>query len=126
MSIAAFSQKDLDQASVKTVADLFIRTPGVNFTHQALFGSGFHNMILVLGLTSWPTLARVVRAECLSLRERPFVEAARSVGATVVAKLCVETLEVIDPQMTHRHTADGRHDMQLDVAAVSIPRTGAQ
>ena len=47
----------------------------------ALFGSGFHNMILVLGLTSWPTLARVVRAECLSLRERPFVEAARSLGA---------------------------------------------
>ncbi|MDQ4097234.1 MAG: ABC transporter permease [Actinomycetota bacterium] len=48
----------------------------------ALFGSGFHNMILVLGLTSWPTLARVVRAECLSLREREFVEAARSLGAS--------------------------------------------
>jgi peptide/nickel transport system permease protein len=48
----------------------------------ALFGSGFHNMILVLGLTSWPTLTRVVRAECLSLRERPFVEAARSLGAS--------------------------------------------
>ncbi len=47
----------------------------------ALFGSGFQNMILVLGLTSWPTLTRVVRAECLSLRERPFVEAARSLGA---------------------------------------------
>jgi peptide/nickel transport system permease protein len=48
----------------------------------ALFGSGFQNMILVLGLTSWPTLARVVRAECLSLREREFVEAARSLGAS--------------------------------------------
>ena len=48
----------------------------------ALFGSGFHNIILVLGLTSWPTLARVVRAECLSLRERQFVEAARSLGAS--------------------------------------------
>jgi peptide/nickel transport system permease protein len=48
----------------------------------ALFGSGFQNLILVLGLTSWPTLARVVRAECLSLREREFVEAARSLGAS--------------------------------------------
>ncbi len=47
----------------------------------ALFGSTFGNMILVLGLTSWPLLARVVRAETLSIRERQFVEAARSLGA---------------------------------------------
>lgn len=47
----------------------------------ALFGSGLDNMILVLGLTSWPMLARVVRADALSLRERPFVEAARSLGS---------------------------------------------
>lgn len=48
----------------------------------SLFGTGTRNMILVLGLTSWPLLARVVRAEALSLRERQFVEAARSVGAS--------------------------------------------
>lgn len=48
----------------------------------ALFGSSFKNMILVLGLTSWPLLARVVRAEALSIRERQFVEAARSLGAS--------------------------------------------
>jgi peptide/nickel transport system permease protein len=48
----------------------------------ALFGTGTTNMILVLGLTSWPMLARVVRAEALSVRERQFVEAARSLGAS--------------------------------------------
>ena len=48
----------------------------------ALFGSGTTNMILVLGLTSWPMLARVVRAEALSIRERPYIEAARSIGAS--------------------------------------------
>ena len=48
----------------------------------ALFGTGTTNMILVLGLTSWPMLARVVRAEALSIRERPYIEAARSVGAS--------------------------------------------
>lgn len=48
----------------------------------ALFGSGMDNMILVLGFTSWPMLARVVRADALSMRERQFVEAARSLGAT--------------------------------------------
>jgi len=39
-------------------------------------------IILVIGLTSWPGLSRLVRAEVLSLRDRDFVEAARSLGAT--------------------------------------------
>ncbi|HXH58897.1 ABC transporter permease [Iamia sp.] len=47
----------------------------------ALFGPGLDRLIVVLGLTSWPLLARVVRAELLSLREREFVEAARADGA---------------------------------------------
>ena len=46
------------------------------------FGAGLDNLILLLGLTSWPLLARVVRAETLSLREWQFVEAARAAGAT--------------------------------------------
>ena len=48
----------------------------------ALFGAGLGKLILLLGLTSWPMLARVVRAELLSLKEREFVEAARSFGAS--------------------------------------------
>lgn len=46
------------------------------------FGPGLDNLILLLGLTSWPLLARVVRAETLSVREWQFVEAARAAGAT--------------------------------------------
>jgi peptide/nickel transport system permease protein len=48
----------------------------------ALFGAGIDNLIYVLALTSWPTLARVTRSEALSLREREYVDAARSIGAT--------------------------------------------
>jgi len=39
-------------------------------------------IILIIGLTAWPGLARLVRAEVLSLRERDFVEAARALGAS--------------------------------------------
>jgi len=46
-----------------------------------LFGAGLDNLILLLGLTSWPLLARVVRADSLSLKEREFVAAARAAGA---------------------------------------------
>lgn len=47
-----------------------------------LFGSGLDNLVLLLGLTSWDLLARVVRAESLSLRKREFVDAARTIGAS--------------------------------------------
>src|SRR6266487_2078376 len=39
--------------------------------------------ILLVGLANWAAYARVVRAETLAVRERPFVEAARSLGLTV-------------------------------------------
>jgi len=39
-------------------------------------------VILVLGLFGWPPIARVVRGQVLSIREREFVEAARALGAS--------------------------------------------
>jgi peptide/nickel transport system permease protein len=38
-------------------------------------------IILIIGFTAWPGLARLVRAEVLSLRERDFVVAAEALGA---------------------------------------------
>ena len=48
----------------------------------ALFGPGMLQLVLTLGLTSWPVLARVVRGEVLALRRAEFVIAAEAVGAT--------------------------------------------
>jgi peptide/nickel transport system permease protein len=48
----------------------------------ALFGSSIWNIILVIGILSWPVTARLVRAEFLSLREKEFVEAVRAIGAS--------------------------------------------
>ncbi|HEV7204575.1 MAG TPA: ABC transporter permease [Jatrophihabitans sp.] len=39
-------------------------------------------LIVVLGFFGWPYLARIVRGQVLTLRNREFVEAARSLGAT--------------------------------------------
>lgn len=47
----------------------------------ALFGGSLTLLGIVLAATFWPATARLVRAEAISLRERPFVEAARAVGA---------------------------------------------
>lgn len=46
------------------------------------WGRGLANIFLAIGLTGWVTLARLVRAQFLTLRERDFVVAARAIGAT--------------------------------------------
>jgi peptide/nickel transport system permease protein len=45
-------------------------------------GGNLGVVVLILGLVNWTYLARIVRAEVLSLRERDFVEAARALGAS--------------------------------------------
>ncbi len=56
----------------------------------AFFGASTRNLILVIGLLSWPLQARVVRAEVLSVRQRQFVQAARLAGAGRLSILCRE------------------------------------
>ncbi|MEJ7811300.1 MAG: ABC transporter permease [Gemmatimonadaceae bacterium] len=48
----------------------------------ALFGPGIDRVVLTLGLTSWPVLARVVRGEVLVTRELDFMVAAQASGAS--------------------------------------------
>lgn len=46
----------------------------------ALFERSVWLVIVILGLTLWPSTARIVRGEVLSLREREFIQAARALG----------------------------------------------
>jgi peptide/nickel transport system permease protein len=46
----------------------------------ALFEPNFWLVVVVLGLTGWMGVSRIVRGEVLSLREREFVQAARALG----------------------------------------------
>lgn len=48
----------------------------------ALFEPGLTSIFVVIGLVSWTGVARTVRGEVLSLRERDFVSAARALGAS--------------------------------------------
>jgi oligopeptide transport system permease protein len=45
-----------------------------------LIGRGVGNIILAISVTAWLGMARLVRGQTLALREREFVEAARSIG----------------------------------------------
>ncbi len=48
----------------------------------AVLGPSIWNIMVVIGVTGWMGVARLVRAEFLSLREREFVMAARALGAS--------------------------------------------
>jgi len=46
-----------------------------------IFGGRLLFVVLLLGMTTWPQIARIVRAEVLALREEAFVVSARALGA---------------------------------------------
>ena len=48
----------------------------------AILGPSILNIIIVIAILGWPGIARVIRAQTLSLKERPFVDAARISGAS--------------------------------------------
>ena len=50
-------------------------------TILALWGPSLASVMVVIGVTSWPGIARIVRGEFLKLREMDFVVASRAVGA---------------------------------------------
>lgn len=58
----------------------------------AFFGASIVNIIAAIAFLSWPEVARIVRAEFLSLRNRQFVDAARVAGASSSALIFVEIL----------------------------------
>lgn len=58
----------------------------------AALGPSLKNVMLVLGLVTWPEYARMVRAKTLALREEPFVESARAAGASDIRIMSVHVL----------------------------------
>lgn len=48
----------------------------------SLFGNSITNVMIVIGITTWPSNAKLMRAQALSLRERTFVKSAVAMGET--------------------------------------------
>jgi peptide/nickel transport system permease protein len=47
----------------------------------AVLGASLFNVIIVLGFLGWMGFARLIRSQVLSIRERPYIEAAKAAGA---------------------------------------------
>jgi peptide/nickel transport system permease protein len=66
------------------VMNAFMAMPGIllAIAFVAFLGPGLRNAILALTLSGWVNYARLVRAQVMAAREREYVEAARSLGAS--------------------------------------------
>ncbi|MCB0022455.1 MAG: ABC transporter permease, partial [Caldilinea sp.] len=69
--------------AVMRVTDVFLTFPPIiiMLAIAAFVGQSIVNVILIIGLLSWPTTARLVRGQVLAVREEQFVLASRSLGA---------------------------------------------
>jgi len=63
----------------------------------ALVGPELERLVLLLGLTSWPVLARVLRGEVMAMRQLEFVRAAEASGASTARILWRELLPNVLP-----------------------------
>jgi peptide/nickel transport system permease protein len=81
--VAGFYRGRVDDLIMRLV-DLQMSMPGLLLALFVLYalGPGFQNLILVMIITRWMVYARITRGMMLSLRERPFVEAARAIGCS--------------------------------------------
>jgi peptide/nickel transport system permease protein len=80
-TIAGYLGGWVDELIMRFV-DVFMAIPTIFLilTIQILLKPSIYNVMFVIGLTSWTGVSRLVRAEILSIKERPFITAAYARG----------------------------------------------
>ncbi len=82
-SLAGYSGGLVDEA-VMRFTDVFLAFPGLVLAVVivALLGKGLDKVILAIAAVNWPTYARLMRGEILTIKGHDFVIAARTMGAS--------------------------------------------
>lgn len=104
-AMAGFFGGFMDQLVMRTT-DILLAIPQILLliTAASLFEPGLRTTIIVIGVTSWPGTARLVRGQFLALKGQEFITSARAIGASpwrIMAKhLFPNALAVIIVQST--------------------------
>jgi peptide/nickel transport system permease protein len=102
---------------IMRITDVFLSVPGIVLALAivAALGPGILNGIIALSVVWWPGYVRLVEAKALALRNEPFVEAARAVGASHARILAVHIL----PNCTSPIIVKASMDMGLAILAAA-------
>jgi peptide/nickel transport system permease protein len=81
--LAGYNRGWMDEVLMRGT-DIFFAFPSLILAMAiaGALGPSLQNALIAVAVVTWPVYARLVRGQVLSLREREFVQAARSVGAT--------------------------------------------
>ncbi len=87
-SIAGFYGGVVD-GIIMRVAEIFMSFPFmiITITVVAIFGNSISTLIFVLSVLSWPSIARIVRGQILTLREMEYMEACEALGISDVRRI---------------------------------------
>ena len=82
-SLAAYCGGKIDEAILR-VTDVFFALPGLvlAIVLMTVLGRTLENLTIAVLVTWWPIYVRLIRSQVLSEKERPYVEALRSTGAS--------------------------------------------
>jgi peptide/nickel transport system permease protein len=99
VGLAAGYYQGMLGAFLMRLTDFFLALPMLPLVIvlAMVFGQNFAVIILVIGLTGWPSTARIARSQVISLRERQFIERVRSLGASDARIIRVHVLPNVVP-----------------------------
>jgi peptide/nickel transport system permease protein len=109
------------------ITDVFLAFPRLvlALAFAAALGPGIENAVIAISLTSWPAYARLARAECISLRNREFVEASMMQGASSLRIVAMDIAPLCVPSVIVRLTLD-MAGIILTAAGLGFLGLGAQ
>jgi len=90
------------------VVDVFCAIPWIIMVTiiSMLFKRGIVSIIIVIGLFSWMSIARLVRSEVLSAKEREYVQYARFIGVPASTVIVKQVLPAVFPTIITAATAE--------------------
>ncbi|TBV08853.1 ABC transporter permease [Stutzerimonas kirkiae] len=100
------------------VVDVFLAFPGLilALAFSAALGPGIENAVLAISLAAWPPIARLARAETLSIRNADYISAARLLGASHLRLIVRHIMPLCLPSVVVRVT--------LNMAAIVLAAAG--
>lgn len=109
------------------VTDIFLSFPSLilALAFAAALGPGIENAVIAISLTAWPSIARLARAETLTMRASDFIAAAQVSGASAFRILRRHILPICVPSVIVRITLN-MAGVLLTAAGLGFLGLGAQ
>lgn len=94
---------------IMRIADAFHAIPRILLAMVVLFvmGPSVFTLIMVIGITNWVTYARMIRSEVLTIKEKEYIKASRTIGAS-------------DPEIIVRHVLPNVAAQFIVVSTISV------